>query len=104
MVHNGMNDFSNCFRQQKKEFGMPPKPGKKTQTARRSGDWLVGSQAAGGQEDAARAREAGEGSSQQAGEVRREGERESTESGGGEEVGQAEAERRRAEEERWERR
>ena len=48
---------------------MPPKPGKKTQTARRSGDWQVGAQAAGSQEEAARAREAGEGSSQQAGEV-----------------------------------
>ena len=62
---------------------MPPKPGKKTAMARRSGEWLVAPQAGVDLEDVEQAREGGEGSSQQARERRREGERESMESGGG---------------------
>ena len=85
----------NYFRQQSKEFGMPPKPQKKTGAARRSGEWVVAPRAALDLEDAARAQEVGEGSGQQAGRRRQEGERESIEPGGGGATEQEE-ERRRA--------
>ena len=94
-VFNGMYDFSNYFRQQRKEFGMPPKPQKKTGTARRSGEWVVAPREALDLEDAARAQEGGEGSGQQARERRQVGERENMEPGGGGAAEQAE-ERRRA--------
>ena len=87
--------ISNYFRQQSKEFGMPPKPLKKTGAARRSGEWVVAPRAALDLEDAARAQEVGEGSGQPAGRRRQEGERESIEPGGGGATEQEE-ERRRA--------